>query len=49
MNYNSEMQTQNMMLNNTYVSNPNLLTNVFAADLLMIQFQHINMQKNDFR
>ncbi len=30
------------MLNNTNVSNLILLTDVFAADLLMIQFNHTN-------
>ncbi len=30
------------MLNNTNVSNPILFTNVFAADLLQIQFKHTN-------
>ncbi len=30
---------------NTNISNLILLTNVFAADLLMIQFNHTNKQK----
>ncbi len=33
------------MLNNTNISNLILLTNVFAADLLMIEFNHTNKQK----
>ncbi len=33
------------MLKNTNVSNPILLTDVFAADILMIQFNHTNKQK----
>ncbi len=53
------MQTQNMtqtcnikyvknMLNNTNVSNPILLTNVFAADLWWSDLT-ILISKNDFR